>query len=122
MIRFLLSKLFGRRQTRLEHKAHPYGTTYEQAAEGLRRLNKAVTTPRRSEMSNHGKTFRNGELRIFHFDNQWWWVLEAQNGMVIAQGGEGYSRRIDCVNAVDKLVDRFNRAIFVIEKKDGARK
>jgi uncharacterized protein YegP (UPF0339 family) len=31
---------------------------------------------------------------------QWRWTLRAQNGRKIANAGEGYKRRIDCLNAI----------------------
>jgi len=38
------------------------------------------------------------------FGRKWNWMLKAGNGEIIAHG-EGYSRKIDCLNAVRLVAD-----------------
>ena len=34
-------------------------------------------------------------------NNEWYWHLKANNGQVIAVGGEGYKRKEDCTHGID---------------------
>lgn len=46
---------------------------------------------------------------------EWRWRYVAQNGHVLADSGEGYSRRIDCVNAAKRVVGtRLTRRVKVL--------
>lgn len=42
---------------------------------------------------------RRGKL----FRKQWRWRLKAENGKKLANSGEGYSNRVDCLHAIDRI-------------------
>ena len=43
-------------------------------------------------------------FHIYHdVRNEWRWYLASPNGNKIATSGEGYARRIDCVQAIARL-------------------
>jgi uncharacterized protein YegP (UPF0339 family) len=46
-------------------------------------------------------------LRVSVFmgaDGEWYWRLRARNGRIVAVGGEGYTRRNDCLRAFKRFV------------------
>jgi uncharacterized protein YegP (UPF0339 family) len=47
-------------------------------------------------------------------DGEWRWRLWAKNGNVVADSGEGYKRRGDCMRMVNRLIDNaLGAAVFV---------
>ena len=44
-------------------------------------------------------------VRFYKSKNGWRWRVTASNGRIIANCGQGYSRRIDCVRGLFKLLE-----------------
>jgi len=44
-------------------------------------------------------------------DGEWRWYLEAANGRKIANSGEGYKNRVDCVAAIDLVKGSSSAAV-----------
>lgn len=44
---------------------------------------------------------RKGRVVFFKSKNGWRWRVIAANGNVLANSGQGYSRKCDCVRALD---------------------
>ncbi len=41
--------------------------------------------------------------RIYKSKDGWRWSLSASNGNVLADSGQGYSRKIDCVRGLERV-------------------
>ncbi|MGB9965853.1 DUF1508 domain-containing protein [Halobacterium hubeiense] len=64
-------------------------------------------------------TFDPASFELFRdVAGEWRWRLVHQNGNVLADGGEGYSRRRDARRAVDRLQDRVPDAEFDVYEDD----
>jgi len=46
----------------------------------------------------------------------WRWSLLAANGRCIADSGQGYKRKRDCVKGAEKIVEGASRAVVIVEK------
>jgi len=46
----------------------------------------------------------------------WRWQLLAANNWCIADSGQGYKRKRDCIKAAEKIVEGASRAVVMVEK------
>jgi uncharacterized protein YegP (UPF0339 family) len=52
--------------------------------------------------------------------NEWRWTLKAANGQIVADGGEGYDSKSNCMKAVRRIktkVARIGRAYVEVSKQ-----
>lgn len=45
-----------------------------------------------------------GHVHVYKSKNGWRWRVVASNGNVLANSGQGYSRRFDCVKALETVL------------------
>lgn len=43
---------------------------------------------------------RKPRIEVYRAESGWWWRFKAANGRILADSGQGYSRRIDAFNAL----------------------
>ena len=47
---------------------------------------------------------KQGLVTVYKSKGQWRWRITAANGKKLANGGEAYARRIDCVKALNLVI------------------
>ena len=64
------------------------------------------------------KGVRQRSLVVYHAKDGWRWRLWSTNGHVVADSGEAYGRRFDCVQAAERLAaTAANAKIVVADRK-----
>jgi len=57
------------------------------------------------------------KIHIYRAKDGWRWRAKKRNGRIIAEGGEGYTRRRDAERAVETLVEAFGGSVSVMVAK-----
>jgi len=57
------------------------------------------------------------KLFVYRARDGWRWHLRARNGRIVAESGEAYTRKSDCITAALRLADAAHFAKLVVKEK-----